>query len=64
VHLALRGHPLVADTTYGGAAAFGLERQALHAARLGLLHPLEARPLAFEEALPADLALAWATVCA
>jgi 23S rRNA pseudouridine1911/1915/1917 synthase len=64
VHLASRGHPLVSDITYGGAAGLGLERQALHAARLGLLHPVEARRLAFEEALPADLAPAWATVCA
>ena len=63
VHLASRGHPLVADITYGGAVALGLERQALHAARLGLLHPVEVRPLAFEEALPADLAPAWARVC-
>jgi len=64
VHLASRGHPLVADSTYGGAAALGVERQALHAARLGLSHPVATHPLAFEEPLPDDLAPAWAAVCA
>ena len=62
VHLASRGHPLLADVMYGGAPAFGLLRQALHAARLHLLHPIDGRPMAFEAALPADLALAWRAV--
>jgi len=62
VHLASRGHPLLADAMYGGAPAFGLQRQALHAARLHLLHPIDGRSLAFEAALPADLALAWRAV--
>jgi 23S rRNA pseudouridine1911/1915/1917 synthase len=62
VHLASRGHPLLADALYGGAPALGLERQALHAARLGLAHPIAHAPLAFEERLPADLAQAWAHV--
>jgi 23S rRNA pseudouridine1911/1915/1917 synthase len=64
VHLASRGHPLVADALYGGAPALGLERQALHAARLGLAHPITNAALAFEEPLPADLAQAWAWVTA
>lgn len=59
VHLASRGHPLVADAVYGGAPLHGLTRQALHAARLGFVHPLDARALAFEAPLPADLAAAW-----
>jgi 23S rRNA pseudouridine1911/1915/1917 synthase len=63
VHLAWRGHPLVADALYGGAPALGLERQALHAARLGFCHPISMQPLAFDEPLPADLAAAWAKVC-
>jgi 23S rRNA pseudouridine1911/1915/1917 synthase len=63
VHLSARGHPLVADALYGGAPALGLERQALHAARLGLQHPITATPLTFEEPLPADLAAAWAVIC-
>jgi 23S rRNA pseudouridine1911/1915/1917 synthase len=60
VHLAHAGHPLVADTTYGGRAALGLVRQALHAARLAFLHPIHGQPLAFERELPQDLAQAWA----
>ena len=63
VHLASRGHPLVADALYGGAPALGLERQALHAARLGLSHPATGTGLAFDEPLPADLARAWDLVC-
>jgi 23S rRNA pseudouridine1911/1915/1917 synthase len=59
VHLASRGHPLVADATYGGAPALGLERQALHAARLAFAHPLTGRPLAFEAPAPPDFAAAW-----
>jgi 23S rRNA pseudouridine1911/1915/1917 synthase len=59
VHLAWRGHPLIADALYGGAAALGLTRQALHAARLGFDHPAHARPMRFSAPLPADLAPAW-----
>ncbi len=59
VHLASRGHPLVGDELYGGAAALGMQRQALHAARLALAHPRSGEPLAFEAPLPADMAQAW-----
>jgi 23S rRNA pseudouridine1911/1915/1917 synthase len=59
VHLASRGHPLVGDKLYGGRAEFGLQRQGLHAERLGFAHPLSGRPLAFECPLPPDLAQAW-----
>jgi 23S rRNA pseudouridine1911/1915/1917 synthase len=59
VHLASVGHPLVADGTYGGKAARGMQRQARHAARLGFLHPASLAPLTFEAEGPADLALAW-----
>jgi len=62
VHLAARGHPLVADALYGGAPAFGLSRQALHAARLRFTHPLSGRRLDFEAPMPADLAEAWARI--
>ena len=60
VHLASRGHPLVADALYGGRNALGLARQALHAARLELRHPIDGRALAFDSAPPADFAAAWA----
>lgn len=59
VHLAYQGHPLVSDALYGGRPALGLERQALHAHRLGFTHPIDGRPLAFEATLAADLAAAW-----
>ena len=62
VHLASRGHPLLADTTYGGRLALGLQRQALHAERLAFLHPSTAEPVAFTAGLPADLAHAWQQV--
>lgn len=62
VHLAWRGHPLVADALYGGAPALGVTRQALHAARLGFAHPVGARPMLFTASLPADLAPAWQAV--
>ena len=62
VHLAWVGHPLVADALYGGVPALGLKRQALHAARLCLQHPLDGRWLEFERPPPADFAQAWAQV--
>ena len=64
VHLASRGHPLVADTMYGGMPALGMERQALHAVCLRLQHPATGIPMAFEEPLPVDMAGAWAGVTA
>ncbi len=63
VHLAFHGHPLVADALYGGAAGLGLERQALHAVRLALRHPVTGEALAFDEPLPPDMAAGWAAVC-
>lgn len=62
VHLSHLGHPLVADALYGGRPALGMERQALHAAHLRLAHPASGQPLAFEAALPDDLAQAWRQV--
>ncbi len=59
VHLASLGHPLVGDALYGGRAALGLERQALHAARLRLAHPLTRDMLQFEAVAPPDFAHAW-----
>lgn len=59
VHLSSRRHPLVADALYGGAPALGMTRQALHAARLGFLHPVTGEALLFEAPLPPDMAEAW-----
>jgi hypothetical protein len=64
VHLASRGHPLLADATYGGRPALGMQRQALHAFELGLTHPLTREPLSFQAPLPSDLESAWAHVLA
>jgi len=59
VHLASQGHPLVADALYGGAAALGMTRQALHAFRLGFVHPVSGEALSFESTPPDDFAQAW-----
>jgi 23S rRNA pseudouridine1911/1915/1917 synthase len=62
VHLAWLGHPLVSDALYGGAPALELRRQALHAARLRLQHPIGGAWLDFDCPPPADFARAWALV--
>ncbi|MEP7281852.1 MAG: RluA family pseudouridine synthase [Rubrivivax sp.] len=62
VHLAHAGHPLVADTLYGGRPALGLARQALHAARLALPHPEDGRTITVDCAPPADFLAAWLRV--
>ena len=60
VHMRSIGHPLVGDPTYGRrhAAAGPLAdfpRQALHAARLGLTHPVTRARCEWAAPLPADL---------
>ena len=55
VHLASLGHPLVGDPAYGRKGPLPFPRQALHAARLALLHPDTGRDCAWDSALPADL---------
>jgi len=55
VHMAHIGHPLVSDELYGGVAAAGLHRQALHAFRLAFRHPVSGAELAFRADLPDDL---------
>lgn len=62
VHLASRGHPLVADAVYGGAPALGMQRQALHAARLAFDHPLSGEALVFDAVPPADFVAAWTQI--
>jgi len=56
VHMAAVGHPLVGDPAYGRRHGIRFHRQALHAWRLGLDHPVTRAPMAFESALPADFA--------
>ena len=63
VHLAWKGHPLVADALYGGRPLLGMLRQALHATELKLAHPISRAALAFSCAPPADFQAAWQQVC-
>jgi 23S rRNA pseudouridine1911/1915/1917 synthase len=58
VHMAHVGHPLLADTTYGGAAAAGMQRQALHAWHLAFTHPITGQAIDLTTQLPADMAQA------
>ena len=63
VHLASIGHALLGDAVYGRTPgklapvlrALGFDRQALHAATLGFVHPVTQEKLSFESALPADM---------
>ncbi len=63
VHMASIGHPLLGDQTYGRARPehrdllkrLDFRRQALHAARLGFIHPVTKAALAFESRMPRDM---------
>lgn len=59
VHFAAVGRPCVGDPLYGGdpklAARLGLDRQWLHAMKLGFVHPGSGRYVEFESDYPADL---------
>lgn len=59
VHMAAQRHPCCGDGLYGAdpalSARLGLERQWLHAHRLGFAHPDDGRTMAFESPYPADL---------
>lgn len=63
VHMASIGHPLLGDPVYGRTPAplratlaqLHFARQALHAAVLGLVHPVTGANLRFESKLPADM---------
>ena len=62
VHLASRKLPLVADRLYGGAAALGMERQALHAARLAFAHPVTGDLIDLSSSPPPDFDAARAQI--
>jgi 23S rRNA pseudouridine1911/1915/1917 synthase len=64
VHLAAAGHPLIGDPTYRGrrkaaadavAEVRAFKRQALHAQRLGLVHPVTGKSRRWESPVPADI---------
>ncbi|MBQ0725382.1 MAG: 23S rRNA pseudouridine(1911/1915/1917) synthase RluD [Cycloclasticus sp.] len=69
VHLSHRHHPIVGDQVYGGRykaianasellteTLRGFRRQALHAARLGVIHPLSGEEISWQCELPDDMA--------
>ena len=61
VHLASRGNPLAGDPVYGktcsgDARLDAFKRQALHAWRLALAHPVSKIEMSWESPLPADFA--------
>lgn len=75
VHFAEAGNPLVGDATYGRRRRIerppalrqlgfelGLDRQALHAARLGFVHPATEETLCFDSPVPPDIAAARAAL--
>lgn len=66
VHLQHEGFPLAGDPLYGGrmrldadalAALRAMGRQALHAFRLGFLHPVTGQPCSWSIGMPEDMAL-------
>jgi len=62
VHMSALKHPCVGDLTYGADPALarrvGLERQWLHAVRLGFEHPDTGEQVSYESTYPDDLAAA------
>jgi 23S rRNA pseudouridine1911/1915/1917 synthase len=69
VHMAYIRHPILGDPVYGGrlqlppgadddlkALMRGFRRQALHARRLGLIHPVTGQPMQWEAPIPLDMA--------
>ena len=75
VHLAHIGYPVLGDPVYGGRrrippaaspalleALASLGRQALHAAKLRLVHPSTGREMSFEAPLPDDMQLVLAAL--
>jgi len=54
VHMSHIGHPIVGDTYYGGDTTL-IERQALHARKITLLHPITKQWYSFEAPIPDDM---------
>jgi len=63
VHMASIGHPLLGDPIYGRSRPehretlnrLNFQRQALHAARLGFIHPVTSAALCFDSEIPQDM---------
>lgn len=69
VHLSASGHPVVGDSMYGNpkradavhntfvrSKLKAMKRQALHAARIGFVHPVTSQDMVFTSPLPDDMA--------
>lgn len=54
VHMKYIGHPLVGDPTYGPSKTLAINGQALHAQKLGFIHPSTKQYLEFESAPPQE----------
>lgn len=61
-HMAHIGHPLLGDGVYGRQGPhsallreLGFQRQALHAAHLGFIHPVNGQHMAFDSEMPPDM---------
>lgn len=55
VHMAYLKHPIVGDPIYNRKPTLLIKRQALHAKKLALNHPLTQERLSFETSLPHDM---------
>jgi 23S rRNA pseudouridine1911/1915/1917 synthase len=59
IHMAVRGHPMVGDTMYGGRVfeheGFRFDRQALHAYEITFVHPGTLQTLTLQAPLPNDM---------
>ena len=61
--MASLGHPLLGDPVYGSSRKssrdvlkrLNFHRQALHAAELGFIHPVNKHRLSFSSGMPADM---------
>jgi len=55
VHLTHIGHPIIGDELYGGEAPELINRQALHAYHMELIHPMTKEPLVIDAPLLPDM---------
>lgn len=55
VHMAYIHHPILGDPVYGGNRQSLFKRQALHAEKLGLVHPVTKEWVEWEAELPEDM---------
>lgn len=56
VHLESIGHPVVGDSTYGGArSSLSAPRPMLHALQLAFVHPISGESISFEAEMPDDM---------